>query len=206
MDIFKDKYGYNRIIWDICEGYLLWDTFSNHILIIQRYPIISLHILSYPFISFNILKYPRGRTPRCQDVEDVAVPYRLHDDRVREHAAGECLVLREPVDLAEEGLDLRGTTAVRVQAEHARHRVVLLGPRGLNEPALEGYLQDMVVREGRLVVPVRERRFEKLVVLREDRDRLGLDVRDVCGHAVGWACLRFALPAHSSRFSWWVGI
>ena len=64
MDIFKDKYGYNRITWDIFEGYLFWDTFSNHILIIQRYPIISFHILSYPYISFNILKYPEGRTPR----------------------------------------------------------------------------------------------------------------------------------------------
>jgi hypothetical protein len=51
MLILKDKYGYNRIIWDIVEGYLFWDTLSNHILIIQRYPIISLHILSYPFIS-----------------------------------------------------------------------------------------------------------------------------------------------------------
>ena len=64
MDIFKDKDGYNRITEDIFEGYLFWDTFSNHILIVQRYPIISLHILSYPFISFNILKYPRGQTPR----------------------------------------------------------------------------------------------------------------------------------------------
>jgi hypothetical protein len=52
-------------MWDICFGYLFWDTFSNHILIIKRYPTISYHILSYPFISFHILQYPRGRTPRC---------------------------------------------------------------------------------------------------------------------------------------------
>jgi hypothetical protein len=63
MDIFKDKYGYNKTIWDIFEGYVSWDTFSYHILIIQRYPIISLHILSYPLISFNILRgeLPDGR-------------------------------------------------------------------------------------------------------------------------------------------------
>ena len=51
VDIFKDKYGYNKITWDICEGYLFWDTFSNQILIIKRYPTISYHILYYPFIS-----------------------------------------------------------------------------------------------------------------------------------------------------------
>ena len=34
MDIYKDKYGYNKITGDIFAGYLLWDTFSNHILII----------------------------------------------------------------------------------------------------------------------------------------------------------------------------
>ncbi len=51
MDIYKDKYGYNKITWDIFLGYVFWDTFSNHILIIKRYPIISFHIL---FISFHI--------------------------------------------------------------------------------------------------------------------------------------------------------
>jgi hypothetical protein len=55
MDIYKDKYGYKKITWDIFAGYLFWDTFSNHILIIKRYPIISYHILPYPFISYNIL-------------------------------------------------------------------------------------------------------------------------------------------------------
>ena len=55
MDIYKDKYGYKKIKWDIFAGYLFRDTFSNHILIFKRYPIISYHILSYPFISYNIL-------------------------------------------------------------------------------------------------------------------------------------------------------
>jgi hypothetical protein len=64
LDIIEDKYGYVKIQWDIILGYLFWDTISNHILIIKRYPNISYHILSYPFISFHILKYPRGRTPR----------------------------------------------------------------------------------------------------------------------------------------------
>ncbi len=64
LDIIEDKDGYVWIKWDILSGYLFWDTISNHILIITRYPTISYHILSYPFISFHILKYPRGRTPR----------------------------------------------------------------------------------------------------------------------------------------------
>ena len=55
MDIYKDKYGYKEITWNLFLEYLFWDTFSNHILIIKRYPIISFHILSYPFISYNIL-------------------------------------------------------------------------------------------------------------------------------------------------------
>jgi hypothetical protein len=66
LDIIEDKYGYEKKKWDIFLGYLFWDTISNHILIIKRYPNISYHILSYPFISFHILKYPRGRTPRCR--------------------------------------------------------------------------------------------------------------------------------------------
>ena len=51
LDIIEDKYGYVKIQWDIILGYLFWDTISNHILIIKRYPKISYHILSYPFIS-----------------------------------------------------------------------------------------------------------------------------------------------------------
>jgi hypothetical protein len=54
LDIIEDKYGYEWIKWDILLGYLFWDTISNHILIIKRYPIISFHILSYPFISLDI--------------------------------------------------------------------------------------------------------------------------------------------------------
>ena len=76
LDIIEDKDGYVWIKWDILLGYLFWDTISNHILIITRYPTISYHILSYPFISFHILKYPRGRTPRCRltvQRNDVAV-------------------------------------------------------------------------------------------------------------------------------------
>ena len=45
-------------------GYLFWDMISNHILILKRYPYISLHILSYPIISQHTLRYPRGRNPR----------------------------------------------------------------------------------------------------------------------------------------------
>ncbi len=36
---------------------------SIHILILKRYPVISLHILEYPYISLHILRYPRGQTP-----------------------------------------------------------------------------------------------------------------------------------------------
>jgi hypothetical protein len=82
LDIIEDKYGYEWIKWDILLGYLFWDTISNHILIITRYPTISYHILSYPFISFHILKYPRGRTPRWGQL-DAARDKLLDDDDER---------------------------------------------------------------------------------------------------------------------------
>ena len=52
MDIYKDKYGYNKIIKDIFKGYVFRDTFSN-------YQKISYHILSYPIMSYHILSYPK---------------------------------------------------------------------------------------------------------------------------------------------------
>lgn len=135
-----------------------------------------------------------------QDVENGAVPVGLHDDGIGEHATGELLVVWKTKDFSEDGLDLRGTTAVRVQAEHACHRIMLPGPRGLHKPALKGYLQDMVVCKGCLVVPVCKRRPQEIVVFRLDRDRLGLEVRDVGGHAWLGVVRPSVVPADSSRF------
>jgi len=103
-------------MWDICFGYLFWDTFSNHILIIKRYPTISYHILSYPFISFHILSYPKissGANSQMKAQVRLAAAVRLRIAVALELVAGKVRALLDTVRM------LVGTAPVTVRAHPA---------------------------------------------------------------------------------------
>ena len=120
---------------------------------------------------------------RHEHVELAWLARRLQDDRVWEHAAGQDGLLGQAEDLEEQGLDLKKSDVMH--AQHALDPVVLVGPRGLDQPALEGplfHLRDVLIRERSLVVPALERPVQEAVVFGLERVRVWLQRADVGGH------------------------